>query len=131
MKNAFQRFVLCLIGGGLILPFIIVGGVSINPASTINFPPKGITLDWYMQLLGEAQWLTPMWNSTKIALVAAIIATSIAVTANYYLWRQKSAFAKIIVSVGVAPFLLPPVILALGASIFWAYTGLYGNIWPQ
>lgn len=128
MKNAFQRFVLFLIGGGLILPFIIVGGVSINPASNINFPPKGVTLDWYIQLLGESQWLIPMWNSTKIALVAAMIATSIAVTANYTLWRQKSAFAKIVVSVGVAPFLLPPVILALGASIFWAYTGLYGNI---
>lgn len=123
-----KRLCLILVGGALILPFIIVGGVSVNPVSNIDFPPKGFTLGWYQSLLGESQWLIPMWNSTKIALVAAVIASSIAVTANYYLWRIKSAFARMIVAVGVAPFLLPPIILALGASVFWAFSGMYGNI---
>lgn len=128
MRHWGQRLILFVVGAMLILPFIIVGGVSVNPASNINFPPKGFTLDWYERLLGEAQWLIPMWNSAKISLVAAVIASSIAVTANYYLWRQRSRFAHIVMAVGVAPFLLPPIILALGASVFWAYSGLYGNI---
>lgn len=128
MRNWIANLFLILVGGLLIVPFVIVGGVSVNPVSNIDFPPKGITFGWYQSLLGEAQWLLPIWNSTQIALVAAIIASSIAVTANYYLWKQRSTFSQIIVAVGVAPFLLPPIILALGASIFWAYSGFYGNI---
>ena len=128
MMRLFPKLLLIIVGSLLIVPFIIVGGVSVNPVSNINFPPKGFTLKWYQSLLGESQWLIPMWNSAQIAIIAAIIGTSIAVTANYYLWKQRSAFGQIIVAIGVAPFLLPPIILALGASIFWAYSGLYGHI---
>lgn len=128
MNKLFSRLLLIGVGTLLILPFIIVSGVSVNPATNIDFPPKGFTIRWYQSLLGESQWLLPMWNSAQIALVAALFATTIAITANYYLWKQRSGFANLVVAVGVAPFLLPPIILALGASVFWAYTGLYGNI---
>ena len=128
MSKFVSKLLLIAVGGLLIMPFIIVGGVSVNPVSNIDFPPKGITFSWYKSLLGEVEWLLPMWNSAQIAIIAAILASTIAVTANYYLWKQRSVFAQIIVAVGIAPFLLPPIILALGASIFWAYSGLYGNI---
>ena len=128
MTGWLPKLLLIFVGGGLILPFIIVGGVSVNSVSNIDFPPKGFTLSWYQSLVGEWQWLIPMWNSAQIAMIAALLATSIAVTANYYLWKQRSAFARIIVAIGVAPFLLPSVILALGANILWAYSGLYGTI---
>ena len=128
MNKLFSRLLLIGVGTLLILPFIIVSGVSVNPATNIDFPPKGFTIRWYQSLLGESQWLLPMWNSAQIALVAALFATTIAITANYYLWKQRSGFANLVVAVGVAPFLFPPIILALGASVFWAYTGLYGNI---
>ena len=112
----------------MIVPFVIVAGVSVNPADNISFPPSGFTLGWYQSLFGESQWLIPIGNSARIALAAAMIATTVALAANYYLWRTKSGFAQVVVAVGVAPFLLPPVILALGASVFWAFSGLYGNI---
>ena len=128
MTRWFAKLFLIFVGGGLILPFIIVGGVSVNPVSNIGFPPTGFTLSWYQSLVGEWQWLIPMWNSAQIALIAALLATSIAVTANYYFWKQRSSFARTLVAMGVAPFLVPSVILALGASIFWAYSGLYGTI---
>ena len=128
MSNIFKRIFLCLIAGGLIVPFIIVFGVSVNPERSISFPPNGVTLKWYQSLFSDPQWLEPMYNSATIAVVAAMIATSVALSANFYLWRTRSCFARAIVAVGVAPYLLPPIILALGASIFWAYTGLYGNI---
>ena len=128
MTTVLKRLFLCLVAGTLIIPFAIVFGVSINPVRGINFPPKGVTFTWYQSLFTDPQWLEPMANSALIAIVAAVIATSVALSANFYLWRTRTGFARAVVAIGIAPYLLPPIILALGASIFWAYTGLYGNI---
>ena len=84
MSNRWlPSLILCLVGGALVVPFVIVAGVSVNPVDNISFPPRGFTLAWYQRLFGESQWLVPIWNSTKIALAAAVIATSLALSANY------------------------------------------------
>jgi putative spermidine/putrescine transport system permease protein len=47
----------------------------------------------------------------------------------WFLWRRKAPWARIFQLLGVAPFILPPVITALGFLTFWAATGFYGQPW--
>jgi putative spermidine/putrescine transport system permease protein len=79
-------------------------------------------------LLTESDWLIPIRNSFLIAVVAALLSVSVALAANYVLWRLKSGFGKLIFALGVGPFMLPPIIIAMGASVFWAEMGMYGRV---
>ena len=45
-----------------------------------------------------------------------------------YVWRKQNRLAKALFGLGVAPFMLPPVISALGFMIFWITVGFYGQI---
>jgi putative spermidine/putrescine transport system permease protein len=107
---------------------VIVLGVSVGASKNISFPPDALSVDWYAELLTEAEWLRAIGRSLFIALCAGIISTTLALAINYALWRTGSGFAKLTFALGLGPFLLPPIILALGASLFWAEVGWYGRM---
>lgn len=123
-----RKIYLFFIATALIAPFVIVTGVSIGASKNISFPPDALSVTWYHQLLTEAEWLAAIGRSLLIAVIAGVIATSVALAINYVLWRTGSGFAKATFALGLGPFLLPPIILALGASLFWAEVGWYGRI---
>jgi len=112
----------------LIAPFVVVLGVSVGESKNIAFPPDALSSAWYRELLTEAEWLAAIGRSMVIAVCAAVISTVLALAINYVLWRTKSGFAKATFALGLGPFLLPPIILALGASLFWAEVGWYGRM---
>lgn len=123
-----RRLYLWAIATMLIAPFVVVLGVSIGASKNIAFPPDALSTQWYGTLLTEADWLAAIGRSLLIAAIAGVIATVLALAINYVLWRTGSGFAKATFAIGLGPFLLPPIILALGASLFWAEVGWYGRI---
>lgn len=127
MSTLLKRLFVTAIATGLILPFLIVAGVSISAESNISFPPQELSARWYTELLTQKDWLIPIRNSLVIAAFAGLLAVSIALAANYVLWRLKSGFGKLVFALGVGPFMLPPIIIAMGASVFWAEMGWYGR----
>ena len=90
MRTAY----LWLIATLLIAPFIVVFGVSVGPSRNITFPPEGVSVVWYQELLTQADWLAAIGRSLFIAVCAGLIATVLALAINYVLWRTKSGFAK-------------------------------------
>lgn len=128
MSTGIRNLYLWIIGIMLIAPFIVVMGVSIGASKNISFPPEALSAQWYTELLTEAEWLLAIGRSLFIAVCAGLISVSLALAINYVLWRTKSGFAKMTFALGLGPFLLPPIILALGASLFWAEVGWYGRI---
>lgn len=123
-----NRLVLWIVGLGMIAPFLIVAGISVGASKTIAFPPDELSLSWYKVLFTDPDWLKAIGISLLVAVLAALISVVIALAVNYVLWRLKSRFAKLTFALALGPFLLPPIILALGASLFWAEIGWYGRI---
>jgi putative spermidine/putrescine transport system permease protein len=124
LKRAFLGCVLVF----LVSPIVVVGGVSLNAKKALYFPPQGISLGWYAELFGEMEWLLPIENSLIIAAASSLAAVSIALPLAYALWRRGAWYARALFGLGIAPFMLPPVITALGFLAFWATVGLYGEM---
>ena len=124
LRNLFLGLVLITLSG----PLVVVSGVSLNAKKRLFFPPEGISLRWYVELFSEKAWLVPVKNSLTIATTAGLIALSIALPLAYFLWRYRVFYARALFALGVSPFILPPVITALGFLSFWVTIGLYGKI---
>ena len=125
LRNIFLGFVLFLMSG----PLVVVCGVSLNAKKRLFFPPEGVSLRWYVELLTENSWLIPVKNSLTIALTSSLLALSIALPLAYFLWRYRVFYARALFTLGISPFILPPVITALGFLSFWVTVGLYGQIY--
>lgn len=124
LRNLFLALMVFLLSG----PLVVVCGVSLNAKKRLFFPPDGLSLRWYVELLTEKEWLVPVHNSLTIATAASLLALSVALPLGWFLWRYRVFYARALFVLGIAPFLLPPVITALGFLTFWVTVGMYGNI---
>ncbi len=113
----------------LAAPIIVVAGVSVNAEKTLLFPPEGFSLDWYRQIVADPGWRNALLTSVAIAASAAALSVLVAFPLVWSQWRRPAAWARIFQALGLMPFILPPVITALGFLSFWATLGLYGAPW--
>lgn len=110
-------------------PLIIVAGVSINQKQSLDFPPRGFSLAWYLEIFANSEWRNALWASLGLATTSAALALAIAFPLAWFGWRRIARWTQVFQLLGVAPFVLPPVITALGLLTFWATTGFYGQAW--
>jgi putative spermidine/putrescine transport system permease protein len=112
----------------LAAPLVIMAGVSLNAQKQLLFPPEGVSMRWYVEMLTASDWLNAVNNSLIVAVSSALISVSIALPLAYFLWRYRVFYARALFTLGVAPFMLPPVITALGFLSFWVTVGMYGSM---
>ncbi|MDF1595412.1 MAG: ABC transporter permease [Acidimicrobiia bacterium] len=123
-----RRLVVGVVIVFLVGPLFVVGVVSFNESRYMAFPPKAFSNDWYVQLVADSQWRSAMFNSFTIAASSALLAVAIALPLAYFLRTYRTRFNGGLFALGTLPFMLPPVISALGALVFWNATGHIGRI---
>jgi putative spermidine/putrescine transport system permease protein len=126
--NILKKIYVSIILTFLAAPLVVIAGVSVNSPKRLLFPPEGFSLKWYGELFSQSDWLNALTNSLIIATFASLFAVSVALPIAMIVWSKTSGFARALFSLGVAPFMLPPVISALGFMVFWISTGYYGHI---
>lgn len=126
--RGLRRALTVLVPLFLLAPLLVVAVVSINPNRYMDFPPSGFSLSWYAQIWQDIGWRGAIERSLIIATAGAALAVAIALPLAYVLRAYRVRLAPILYSVGILPFLLPPVISALGAQVFWNATGHIGRI---
>ncbi len=129
MSATLKRLFFGVIAVFMAAPIVVIAGVSINAKRTLAFPPEGLSLAWYAEMVTNAEWRDAILRSVGIAALAAALAVSIALPIAYTLWRRTTWMGRIVQLLGVSPFVLPPVITALGALSLWATAGFYGAPW--
>ncbi len=124
LRNGFIGAVVVFLAA----PLVVVAGVSLNAKKQLLFPPEGLSFRWYAELLTAGDWLNAVKNSLIIATSSGLLSLSIALPLAYFIWRYRVFYARALFTLGVAPFMLPPVITALGFLVFWVTVGLYGRL---
>jgi putative spermidine/putrescine transport system permease protein len=124
-----RRFYFLAVALFLALPLVVVAGVSVNEKQELTFPPVGLSFSWYGQIFADPGWRAALVASLLLAVSAAAVAVAIALPLAWFLWRRIAPWAQLFQILGIAPFILPPVITALGCLSFWATAGFYGQAW--
>lgn len=122
-----RRAFFALVVAYLLLPIAVILGVSLNARKVLFFPPQGISLAWYGEFFTDPAWYVPATNSLVVALLAGLIAVSVALPLAYVVWRYRVRYARVLLVLGLAPFALPPVITALGALALWIVLQSFGK----
>ena len=129
IQTFFRRLYFFAVALFLAAPLIVVAGESVNEKQDLAFPPKGFSLAWYAQIFADPEWRKALFASLSLAVTAAALAVAIALPLAWFLWRRIAPWANVFQILGLAPFILPPVITALGMLTFWATSGFYGQPW--
>ena len=63
------------------LPLGVVVAASLTAGQFLTFPPQGLSLRWYGDVLASEAYLSSAWTSLKVATLVTIAATVIGTAA--------------------------------------------------
>ncbi|RUW31986.1 MAG: ABC transporter permease [Mesorhizobium sp.] len=112
----------------LSLPILVVMPMSFSSASTLQFPPPGLSLRWYAAFFTDRRWMDDLWTSLEVALAASTLALLLGGSAAYGLVRGRFAGRLVVEANFILPIVIPSVITALALYLVFARIGLLGTL---
>lgn len=111
----------------LVLPLVVVIGVSLTETKFLAFPPQGLTLSWYAVILENPTYIRSFLTSAGLAalatMAAMLVALPAAIAMTRYTFPGKSALSAVLLS----PLVLPHIVIGAALLQFGASIGLVRN----
>ena len=111
----------------LVLPILIVVAMSFSSASSLQFPPPGLSLRWYEAFFSDPRWVEALITSTVLALASSVVALVLGSAAAYGIVRGHFPGRGLIDANFMAPLILPTIVVAVAMYLALAKVGLLGT----
>ncbi len=108
----------------LYLPIAILFVFSVNANTTLAFPLKGWTLDWYAKLFATPQLLDAVRRSVIVAISSSIVATALGTMVAILLSRFNFRGRDALTGLAMLPLIVPYVVLAVALLILFHALGI-------
>ncbi|HWH24671.1 MAG TPA: ABC transporter permease [Candidatus Limnocylindria bacterium] len=105
--------------GLLYLPLAILFIFSVNANTSVAFPLRGFTLEWYERLFDSPALLRAVGNSLIVALSSSVVATSLGTMIALLLVRFEFRARPLIAGLAVLPLIVPYVVLAVALLVLF------------
>src|SRR5437660_11432332 len=87
-------------------PILITAAVSFNATNRSLFPPRGYSLRWWERAF-TPEWIDPLLFSLKLASLAAVLATALALPLAFGLHRYRFRGRDALMALTLGPLMLP------------------------
>src|SRR3990172_2630435 len=108
----------------LLLPILVIIPLSFSASSFLAYPMPGWSLQWYENLFTSEEWVRAAKNSFIVAPSATVIATVLGTLAAVGLARVQFFGKGLLMSVLIAPMVVPVVVVGVATYLLFARIGL-------
>lgn len=103
-----------LVGGWLVVPALVVVPLSLTDKASLAFPPTGWSTRWYANFFTDAQWMSSMLDSLRVAAAVTVLATVLGTLAALGLTRARVRGLSLANGALLTPIIVPGVVVAIG-----------------
>jgi putative spermidine/putrescine transport system permease protein len=103
----------------LIVPSLVVVPMSFSGSQYLEFPPETLSLRWYENYFGSADWRQATWTSIKTGVLTIFVATPVGIMAAYGLVNSTSKVRSILFPIMISPMMVPVILVAIGLFYFY------------
>jgi len=111
----------------LIFPITIIIPISFSSSEYLQFPPKGLSLQWYQEYVSSEDWFRSTIQSLKVAGLTMVLSTFFGTLASFGLVRGRFKGKKLIQMFIISPMIIPHIIIAIGLYFMFAKWHLVGK----
>ncbi|MFI5375605.1 MAG: ABC transporter permease [Candidatus Rokuibacteriota bacterium] len=127
VRGWLLRAWVALVFAFLMLPVVVIALASLSRTSYLTVPPRGLTLHWFTQVLGDAEYVQAIGFSVLLALVATAGAVGAGVAASFALIRRRVPGGALVSALLNAPLVFPAVVVGVALLQFYAMVHLNGS----
>jgi putative spermidine/putrescine transport system permease protein len=110
----------------LLAPIVVVLIEAFNDAELMTFPPRNLSLRWFKAFFDNAEFMSSLWISLKLGLIAAAISCALGAMAGIALARRATADASL-QTLLLAPLYVPRVLIGLALLLAFAWLNVSGT----
>ena len=111
----------------LMLPLLVVFPISLSSAAYMQFPPPGLSWQWYERFLDDPQWVDATVRSLYVGVATAVLALALGVPLAFSLVRGKFPGRWLVDRIALAPLIVPTIILSIAVYGMFAKLKLIGE----
>ncbi|MCA0303045.1 MAG: ABC transporter permease [Proteobacteria bacterium] len=111
----------------LMLPLLVVFPISLSSAPYLQFPPPGLSWQWYERYLDDPQWIDATWRSITVGCGTAALALLLGVPLAFSLVRGRFRGRALVDRLALAPMIVPTIILSVSVYGIFAKLKLIGT----
>jgi putative spermidine/putrescine transport system permease protein len=109
----------------VVLPIVLVAVTSFSSDDSFQFPPRGLSVQWFARFFKTPNLTAALLLSFEIAFVSATVATCLGFMAAIGSVRTASRRLSALLQAGfLAPLVFPTIVLGLSLLIFYRLVGL-------
>ena len=112
----------------LLIPVIVVIGLSFSGADFLQFPPRSVSLRWFRHFFTSSEWIGAAGRSFVVAAMATAVATLLGTAVAYGTERGRIRHKQLVYVLFLSPLVVPPMILAFGLYTIYAGLGWIGSL---
>lgn len=111
------------------LPIVLLILFSFNDSSTLTFPLKGFTLQWYAELAQSKELVAAVTNSILVGILSSLVATILGTMAAVGIVRFEFPGKSLFLSVAAMPMVIPAVVMGVAMLIVFTGVGIPLTLW--
>ncbi len=108
----------------LLLPILVIIPLSFSSSTFLSYPMPGWSLRWYENLFTSEEWIRATRNSFIVAPLATLLATVLGTLAAVGLARVQFFGKGALMSLLIAPMVVPVVVVGVSTYLFFVQIGL-------
>jgi putative spermidine/putrescine transport system permease protein len=97
----------------LALPLLVVIAISFTATEYLTFPPQGLTLRWYWQVVSDPTFVEAFVVSGQLAAAATAAALLLGVPAALVFARKRFPLTQALSALFLSPLVLPTIVLGV------------------
>ncbi|WJF91440.1 ABC transporter permease subunit [Paraburkholderia bonniea] len=126
-ENPLLRGVVLALLVFLTAPALLMFPLSFDAASGLSWPPHGVSLQWYQQIIDSPLWMQAITRSMLVGIGTGVLSMLIGTPAAFLLVRGNLPGKAAMLAFVLAPIVVPRMIIAVGVFYFFAEIGLVGS----
>ena len=108
----------------IIVPIAIVIVTAFSPLDYFEFPPRSLSLRWFVEFFRLENMRNAFTLSVEIAVLAATLGTILGTMGALFLARQRGFVAGVLQSLFLAPLVFPTIILGVALLLLYKTIGM-------
>lgn len=109
----------------LCLPLVVMIGASFNPGTEQVFPPRGLSLRWYANILNRDGFLRAFQLSMVLGALSALVSVLAGTLAALAVVRYRFPGRDALVTLLLSPLIVPGVVIGMAFLVSFAALGVF------
>lgn len=112
----------------LVVPTLLVVPMSFSPTNLLTFPPRGLSLRWYVAFFTNPTWQDATWVSLRVSVLTMLLATLIGTAVAYAIHVGRINLGNLIYGTIISPLMVPVILIGIGIYFLYARLGLVNTV---